>query len=216
MAPTDAVREGAADGEGMNRRLLPLVALAATAAASLAGGAGAGNAIQLKIGDAVDVLNTRVACFAVNSNGKDGIGCALITNSGNPIAGSYSVGVAVDGTAVLNKVNADGSGTHVFKKRLPASRSSASGAVYRVKPGQSFGLPVHDDVVIGCKVLSVTSTAVASVYRGIKVSCWYATATAPVPNTYGVSISDKMAGVFKITASGNVSSWGIMRQQPGS
>jgi hypothetical protein len=216
VAPTDAAPEGAADGEGMNRRLLLLVPLAAAAAVSLPGGAGAGNAIQLKIGDAVDVLNTRVACYALTSNGKDGIGCLLITNAGSPIAGSYSVGLAVDGTAVLNKVNADGTSTHVFKKRLPAARSTARGAVYRVKPGESFGLPVHGDVVIGCKVLNVTLTAVAPVYRGIKVSCWYATATQPVANTYGTSISDKVAGVFKITPSGSISSWGLMRQQPGS
>jgi len=200
----------------MNRRLLLLVPLAAAVAVSLPGGAGAGNAVQLKIGDAVDVLNTRVACYALTSNGKDGIGCLLITSSGAPIAGSYSVGLAVDGTAVLNKVNADGSSTHVFKKRLPAARSAAGGAVYRVKPGESFGLPVHGDVVIGCKVLNVASSTVAPVYRGIKVSCWYATATRPVANTYGVSISDRMAGVFRFTSSGTVGTWGLMRQQPGS
>ena len=91
----------------MNRRLL-LLALAAVAAVSLAGGAGAGTTIQLKIGDAVDVLHTRVACYALNSNGKNGIGCVLIAN-GKPIPGTYSVGLAVDGTAVLNKINADGS-----------------------------------------------------------------------------------------------------------
>ena len=200
----------------MNRRLLLLVPLAAAAAVSLPGGAGAGTAIKLKIGDAVDVLNTRVACYALTSNGKDGIGCLLITNAGSPIAGSYTVGLAVDGTAVLNKVNADGSSSHVFKKRLPAAHSAAAGAVYRVRPGESFGLPVSGNVAIGCKVLDVTSTSVAPVFRGIKVSCWYATATAPVPNTYGVSISDKMAGVFRFTSSGTIGSWGLMRQQPGS
>jgi len=200
----------------MMRRRLLLVPLAAAAAVSLPGGAGAGTAIKLKIGDAVDVLNTRVACYALTSNGKDGIGCLLITNAGSPIAGSYTVGLAVDGTAVLNKVNADGSSSHVFKKRLPAGHSTAGGAVYRVKPGESFGLPVGGSVAIGCKVLDVASTSVAPVFRGIKVSCWYATATAPVPNTYGVSISDKMAGVFRFTSSGTIGSWGLMRQQPGS
>ena len=122
MSPTDAAEASASDGEGMNRRLL-LLALAALAAVSLAGGAGAGTTIQLKIGDAVDVLNTRVACYALNSNGKDGVGCVLLAN-GKPIPGTYSVGLAVDGTAVLNKITADGSTTHVFKKRLPASRSA--------------------------------------------------------------------------------------------
>lgn len=196
----------------MNRRLL-LLALAAVAAVSLAGSAGAGNTTQLKIGDAVDVLNTRVACYALNSNGKDGIGCLLLAN-GKPIPGSYSVGLAVDGTAVLNTVNADGSSTHVFKKRLPASRSVSGGTIYRVKSGGSFGIPVSGGVVIGCKVLNVTSTSVAPVYRGVKVSCYFATASAPVPNRYGVSISDKMAGVFKITPSGQISTWGLMKTQP--
>ena len=196
----------------MNRRLL-LLALAAVGAVTLAGGAGAGNTIQLKIGDAVDVLNTRVACFAVNSNGKDGIGCFLVAK-GKPIVGSYGVGLAVDGTAVLNKINADGSATHVFKKRLPASRSASGGTVYRLKPGGSFGLPVSGDVVLGCQVINVTSTSVAPIYRGIKVSCWFANASSAIPNRYGVSISDKMAGVFKITPSGKLSTWGVVKSEP--
>ena len=68
--------------------------------------------------------------------------------------------------------------------------------------------------MIGCKVLNVTSTSVAPVYRGTKVSCYFATASAPVPNRYGVSISDKMAGVFKVTPSGQISTWGLMKNQP--
>ena len=180
---------------------------------SLAGGAGAGDTIQLKIGDAVDVLHTRVACYALNSNGKDGIGCLLIAN-GKPIPGSYSVGLAVDGTAVLNTINADGSATHVFKKRLPQSHGVSSGKVYRVQPGQSFGIPVSGGEVIGCNVINVTTTSVAPIYRGIKVTCWFADASHAIPNRYAVSISDKMGGVFKITSSGQVSSWGIVKPQP--
>ena len=195
----------------MNRRLL-LLALAAITAVSLAGGAGAGTTIQLKIGDAVDVLHTRVACYALTSNNKNGIGCVLISN-GKPIPGTYSVGLAVDGTAVLNKINTDGSATHVFKKRLPASQQLSSGTVYRVKPGQSFGLPVSGDVVIGCKVSNTTSTSVASVYRGIKVTCWYADATHAIPNRYGVAISDRLAGVFRVTPSGQSTTL-VLKSQP--
>ena len=138
----------------------------------------------------------------------------MLLANGKPIPGTYGVGLAVDGTAVLNKVNADGSSTHVFKKRLPASRSASGGTVYRLKAGESFGIPVSGGVVIGCKVLNVTSTSVAPVYRGIKVSCWFATASATVPNRYGVSISDKMAGVFKVTPSGQLSTWGLVKSQP--
>ena len=196
----------------MNKRLLTL-ALVAFAAVSLAGGAGAGNTIQLKIGDAVDVLHTGVACYALNSDGKNGIGCVLLAN-GKPVPLTYSVGLAVDGTAVLNKLGADGTSTHVFKKRLPASHSTSSGTVYRVKPGQSFGIPVSGDVVIGCQVINVTSTSVAPIYRGIKVSCWFADAKHAIPNRYGVSISDKMAGVFKVTPAGQLSTWGLVKPQP--
>lgn len=195
----------------MNKRLL-ILALVAVAAVSLAGGAGAGNTIQLKIGDAVDVLNTRVACYALNSNGKNGIGCLLVAANGKPIPGSYSVGLAVDGTAVLNKVNADGSATHVFKKRLPQSRSTSSGTVYKVKPGQSFGLPVSGGIVIGCSV-STPSGSVAPIYRGIKVTCWFADASHAIPNRYGTAISDKLAGVFKVTPTGQSKTL-LLKSQP--
>lgn len=191
------------------RLLLPTAALVLALAAAGSASGTSSSAIPLKIGDAVDVLNTKVACYALRSNGKDGIACALLSKAGKPVVGSYGAGLTVGGEAVVNRVNKDGSGTHVFKRTLKARQS-----VYRVRPGDMFGIQITDQVALGCHVLNVTSTLVAAKYRGIKVSCWRATATAPLPNTYGVSISDKIAGVFRFDAKGRVMSWGFEKIQP--
>jgi hypothetical protein len=198
----------------MNRRIfIPLaVAVLTAVVAASAAGSGANNPhlIQLKVGDAVDVLNTRVACFAIKSSGKPGVACVLWSKKSKPLVGSYGIGLAVDGTAVLNRIKADGSAQSIFKKRTLASVRK----VYKVKVGEGFGLPAPNGTILGCQVLNITSTSLAPIYRGLKVSCWIATATEPLPNRYGVSISDKMAGVFKFTSTGEVSKWGIVRAQP--
>jgi hypothetical protein len=185
--------------------------LGAAFVATAAGSADANpRLIQLEIGDAVDVIDTRVACFAAKSSGKRGIGCVIWSKKSKPLAGSYSVGLAVDGTAALSRVKADGSLQSLFKQR----RLAVAHTVHRVKVGQGFGLPAPDGDVLGCQVLNITSKDFAPIYRGVKVSCWLATATSPLPNRFGVSISDKMAGVFKFTSKGTVSTWGIVKQQP--
>jgi hypothetical protein len=181
-----------------------LVAAALVPAASAA----PQRSIPLKIGDAIDVVGTRVACFALRSNGKNGMACVLLRGS-NPIVGSYGAGLAADGTAVLNKIKADGSADDVFRRKLQAART-----VYKAKTGDLFGLQLTNTIGLGCRVIDVTATNLAPVYRGVKVSCWRATATQPLPNTYGVSISDRFAGVFRFDAKGKPTTWGVMRQQP--
>ncbi|HSP73875.1 MAG TPA: hypothetical protein VLN26_15990 [Gaiellaceae bacterium] len=183
---------------------------AGLAAAALVPAASAApqRSIPLKVGDAIDVVGTRIACFALRSNGKNGMACVLLEGS-DPIVGSYGAGLAVDGTAVLNKIKADGTSADVFRRKLQAART-----VYKVKTGDLFGLKITNTVSLRCRVIDVTATNLEAVYRGVKVSCWRATATRPLPNTYGISISDRFAGVFRFDAKGNVTSWGVMRRQP--
>lgn len=190
------------------RRLLLLLALVALV---LAAGASASrqSSYPLKIGDAVDVVGTKVACYAINSNGKDGIACVLVAKSGKPATGSYGAGLAVDGTAVITRIKADGTGAPVFKRKLARATK-----VYRVRTGDLFGLQISAKISLGCQVINVTSTLVEPLYRGVKVSCWRATATSPLPSTYGVSISDTMAGVFLFDAKGRVSTSGKVYRQP--
>jgi hypothetical protein len=166
--------------------------------------------IPLKIGDTVDVLNTRIVCFAAKSNGKPGIGCVIWSKRNRPLAGSYSVGLAVDGTAALNRIKVDGSLQTLFKDRA----LTAAHTVHRLKVGEGFGLPAPGGNALGCQVLNITTKTLARIYHGVRVSCWLATATRALPNRYGISISDKMAGIFKFTPKGTVSTWGLVKPQP--
>ncbi len=197
---------------GIRRVLLSIALLSVVLVAIFAVGASAASqkTVQLKIGDAVDVVGTRVACFAVKSSGKDGVGC-VIWGKGKPLAGSFTVGLAVDGTAVLSKLKADGSAQQIFKRKPQARGRTAK--VYRLGVGDAFGFPITSKINLGCKVIDVTDTSVAPIYRGVKVSCWRATDN-PLPSSLGVSISDKFAGVFQFDADGGVSSNGIVRAQP--
>ena len=190
------------------KRVLVVVALVFAAAQVAGASAASTKSIPLKIGDAIDVVGTKIACFAINSNSKDGVGCVLWKGT-KPLTGSYGVGLAVDGTVSLTKLKADGSGAPVFKRK-PQSRQT----VYKAHVGDLFGWQIDSKVSLGCRILNVTSTLAAPVYRGVKVSCFRATATAPLGGTYGVSISDKMAGVFRFDAQGRVTTWGVMRRQP--
>lgn len=197
----------------MGRRLV-LLAVAVSALALPAAGGSANPALtRLQIGDAVDVTGTRIACFAINSNSKDGIACVLWKGS-KIVPSSYGVGLAVDGTAVVNRIDAKGNAKKIWKKRLPASHAASAGKVYKIGVGGGFGIPIGNDVILGCQVMNVTSTSVEPLYRGIKVSCWQATSTKSVPNRYGISISDKFAGVFKVTPQGKISTWGYVKRQP--
>jgi hypothetical protein len=186
---------------------LLVIAVCGTAAA----GAGARSSanVRLEVGDAVDVLHTKIACYAIKSNGKIGMTCVLLKGS-KFLKGSYGVGLAEDGTAVVTKVKPDGSLKRIFKRRLQAR----TGHVYRVRVGDAFGLQLTSKVALGCHVLRITTKSLPAIYRGLKVSCWRATATKPLAKTYGVSISDKFAGVFRFDAKGRVTPWGWVRKQP--
>lgn len=190
------------------KRLAVALALAAGIASTGLAAAASSSTIKLSLGDAVDVLHTKIACYALKSNGKAGVACILLKGS-KPQARSYGIGLAADGTAVVNRIKRDGSATRVFKRRL-----QSHSRVYRVRTGDLFGLQLTNRVSLGCRVLRITSKQVKPLYRGVKVSCWRATATAPLPKTYGVSISDKFAGVFRFDAKGRVTSWGWVRKQP--
>lgn len=187
------------------------MAVAVLVAAAVAASASAAPKVDtlLKVGDAVDVLHTGVACFAIHSNGKDGMVCVLWQGS-KPRAGTYGVGLAADGTAVVNKIKADGSAQRIFKRKLQAATK-----VVRANVGDGFGLALRNGVDLGCRVLDITDTSLAARYRGIKVSCWRSKGQTPVANSYGVTISDKIAGVFRFDARGKALASGqFERRQP--
>ena len=191
------------------KRALVAVALLVTAVQLSGANAASTGTIKLKVGDAVAVAGTKIACYAIHSNGKDGIGCLLLKGA-KPMTASYGVGIAGEGTVTLNRIKADGSGTKIFKRRSP----QAGGTVYKAHIGDLFGWQISEKIALACRVLNITSGSVQAAGRGVRVSCWRATATEPVPRSYGVTISDKIAGVFRFDAKGNVTSWGLVRRQP--
>lgn len=164
--------------------------------------------VALSIGDVVTVQGTHVGCYAITSSGKNGIACVLLVG-GKPKAGTYGAGLAADGTAVLTRIKADGSGQQVWK-RTPQARTKT----YTLGVGDEFGMQLTSTVAIGCQVINVTSTLVEPLYRGIKVSCFRATSTRPVGNAWGISIADRFAGSFWLDAQGRTTTKGVVRKQP--
>ena len=195
-------------------------ALASLAAlAALAGGAGAapaaraaGGAVKLAIGDTIDVKGTRVACFAIVANKKPGIACVLWSKNA-PLVGSYGVGLAVDGTVVLNQVMADGN-PKTLLKRTPQLAARRSDKVYTGRPGDSFGLPIDKTHILGCRVIEVKPGQAALLYQGIKIACWRVTNELPVPNSNGVEISERYAAAYHFDAKGTVSGTLLVKRQP--
>ena len=191
----------------MGRRLATAVA-AFVALAAVPAAAAPTRSIPLKIGDAIDVVGTPIACFAITSNNKNGMACVLWKGS-NPRTGTYGVGLAVDGTASVTKLKADGSGQTVFKRRLQAART-----VYKVHAGDLFGFQVSNDLSLACEVINVTSTAVEPLLRGVKVTCLRSNGKTSLPNSYFVTISAKVAAVSKWDAKSNATPWAIVKHQP--
>lgn len=191
----------------MGRRLaVALVALAALAAVP-ASAAPLKN-LPLKIGDAVDVVGTPLACFAVHSNNKDGLACVLWQGN-KPKVGTYAVALAVDGTASLKKLKADGSGQTIFKRKLQAART-----VYKAHAGDLFGFQVNNTLAIACEVINITSTAVEPSLRGVKVVCLRSNGTTAIPTSYFVTLSAKVAAVSKFDAKSKPSTWALIKNQP--
>ncbi len=194
----------------MGRRFFAaLVALAALTATSAS--AAPMSSIPLKIGDVVDVAGTPVVCVAMTSNHKNGIACVLWKGS-KPMVGTYGVGLAVDGTAEIEKLKAGGGSQTIFKRKLQSVRAT----VYKAHVGDLFGFQVNDSLSIGCEVINVTSTAVEPLLRGVKVICLRSNGKTSVPNSYYVSISAKFAAVAKFDAKSNLTPWSVVKQQPSA
>jgi len=179
-----------------------VVALAAVLVTSAS--ATSQKAVKLKTGDVVGVTGTHIACIAATSSGKRGIACLLLAN-GKPVANSYGALLLVDGTAVVSKLKANGSSQDLFARKPQSATRSTT--VYAVKPNDVFGFVISSKLQIGCKVLNVTAKSTPATYRGVRVTCWRATAASkPVGRSYFTSISDKFVVVAQFDAKGNVTS----------
>jgi hypothetical protein len=146
--------------------------------------------VALRLGDVVDVLDTRIACDAtvgtVSLKGKRLVGCYVVDDRGAPAAGSYAPALAVDGEIVIVKVSAKA--TVVFRRTLASARSRA-GRYLKATVGSRFALTGTD-----------LSCGVTRGERGITASCFELTKGTRTANTYGFAIANRLVSILTVDA----------------
>lgn len=210
----------------MTRLRFPVALAAVAAAAALLGGTAtaapaasaartaAASTRPLAIGDAIVVKGTRIICFALKSSGKNGVACALFDKKTQPIKGAYGVGMAVDGTTILNQVTTDGN-PKILLKRKPQAASRRSDPAYTGVPGDVFLLPISATRKIACVITDVKPEQAIPLYRGIKIACWRIVRSGlPLPNSDAIQISDRMAAVVRGNAKGVFGTTVLVKKQP--
>ena len=180
------------------RRVLVAAALITAALMAPGANAAATRSIELRVGDAVAVAGTKVVCFPYDAS-LAAIACALWRGA-VPVAGTYSTRLAADGTVTLTKVARDGLGAAVFTRK-PQARET----VYRARPGDRFGWRIGAGVRLECVVAGTGP---------IGVTCRRTRGAAALAGSYGISISDRAAGVIRFDANGRATSGVVSRAQP--
>ena len=204
----------------MTRLRFPTVLAAVAAAAALVAATAAAapatstSTRPLAIGDTITVTGTRVVCFALVSSGKSGVACVLFDKQTEPIRGTYGVGMAVDGTTILNQITADGT-PKIVVKRKPQAAARRSARVYAAAPGDVYLLPIDATHKLACKITDVKPGQAVPLYRGIKIACWRIVRTGlPVPSSDAIQISDRMAAIVHADTNGVYGSTVVVKRQP--
>lgn len=195
------------------RRLsLALVALGlALTVPALAGARPVGSPDQtIRIGDLVDVVGTKVGCFAAREDGKVGIVCAHLDRNG-PIPKTYAAAIRSDGAVYGYVISTKREPRRIFGRTPQLATAplalDGGGRTYQLGVGRTFALA---GTRLACQVLNVTS-GVPDIYKGIKVGCFKAT-----PGGYGIAVSDRFAGIFKFRRNGDAGANVFVKLQPRS
>ncbi len=204
----------------MTRLRFPVALAAVAAAAALVGGtatatpAATASARPLALGDTIMVKGTQVICFALKSSGKNGIACVLFDKKTQPIKGTYGVGMAVDGTTILNQITAYGS-PKILLRRKPQAALRRSKQVYIGVPGDVFLLPISATRKLACVITDVKPAQAIPLYRGIKIACWRIVRSGlPLPSSDAIQISDRMAAVVRGNVKGVFGTTVLVKKQP--
>lgn len=193
------------------RFVLAVLAGLALAAPAVADARPAGGVDQtIRLGDLVDVVGTKVGCFATREAGKVGIVCAHLDRNG-PIPKTYAAAIRGDGAVYGYVITARREPKRIFERTPQAAGSplllEGGGRTYELGVGKTFALA---GTRLACQIVNVTSD-VAEVYKGIKVGCFKAT-----PGGYGIAVSDRFAGIFKFKRSGEAGANVFVKLQPRS
>lgn len=197
----------------MKRLTALLAALAVFTLSTAAGASPLARNVVIKVDDAVAVVGTKVACYALRANGKTGVTCFKLDSKGLA-SGTFGVGIAQDGTVTAYKVNAQRKPKQIFR-RAPQSAAAqvldlAAAKTYRLSSGTTFRVMKTS---VFCQILTIRS-GVAPLYRGIKVGCFRADGVGPLPKSNGVVISNKFIAAFSFKADRKAGASFFERVQP--
>ncbi len=207
-------------GSGAFAKALPLMAICFVFAAAAAGRAASARVTVLERYDEATIAGTSLMC-ATMWKPSGPIAGVVCFRSGNPLIGkdfyhprSYVVMLGVDGQAEMAKTNYQGIPNH---NRVFAGPSSPEfrDIVFGGERGKRVSLGAGDGIRIGrSPVFCFVRTIAIVVASERAVLCARYTASgSPRPKSLGVSISDRVAFVIGLDASGNPST-GIKRLQP--
>jgi hypothetical protein len=189
-------------------RRTPVLLLLAVALAVVP--AAAAITVQMGTGDTVDVVSTKIGCFYVNSQNQRGIGCYLSSNKGLTI-GTYGIAISEKGDAVVSKVDSKRSPIGLWFSRTKASARTHAIRYYSLTKGDSFGFRVNG-IDTGCSVIDISTGGPQ--FKGRRVVCFRSIKTKPIPNSYGVVVSNTFVGSFRFTAKGTIGPNAFVRLQP--
>lgn len=65
---------------------------------------------------------------------------------------------------------------------------------------------------VACEIVNVKDGPAA--YRGVKVGCYIGTTEGVKPLSYGIAVSDRYAGIFRMNKAGTSSTDVFVRRQP--
>lgn len=158
--------------------------------------------VEIGIGDTLRVAGSRVACVVAANGAKTGVLCMLVTRTSTPVPGSYAVGLAEDGEAILVGYDRRGQGSLVT--RFTQSRARAA-RIIGARLGGAYRLR-------GTDVLCAVGTAL----RPAGITCFMAGPNGRIVGSAGIAISDGViARIFRVTARNVVRSL-VDRPQPAA
>ena len=149
--------------------------------------------IEIGIGDTLRIARSRVACAVTANGAKTGILCLLLATSVAPLPGSYAVGLAEDGEAILVGYDKRGQGalvTRFAQAHTHAARAARAARIIGARLGGVYRVRATDIVC-----------AVATTARPAGVTCFMAGPGGRIIGSAGIAIGDGVvARIFRVTS----------------
>lgn len=161
--------------------------------------------LEIGIGDTLRIAGSRVACAVTANGAKTGVLCLLLATAAAPLPGSYAVGLAEDGEAILVGYDRRGRGALVTRFTQARTRAARAARIIGARLGGIYRVRGTDIVC-----------AVATTARPAGITCFMAGPSGRVIGSAGIAISDGVvARIFRVTTRTQVRSL-VEKPQPAA